>query len=504
MSAAGPIPYDVQPGFLCIQRKGAEDHKAWPTGATVRVAYVGQVSPVVRGAMDSALAEWQRIVGTSPVPIDIKMASPDDKTADVRIAEGSGISWCVYGADALDVREQDRPTAWFGIGGWKRGVGAIWTPQEVGRVARHMCGHIYGLAHPLDDAAKWKPDAVKRYLAQDEAGQLLDQPGLSSWTAAAGSIMRFDRPAELVDAPVGGGRSMSTLSDAVDAPTVALLKSLYPTSPDVEVAICKRADMDAARWGKEHSTSMTSNILPGVCRLDLAANAQFRFNCFAQPDLVKPGKSYEFKMLAWGGPPSDLGPDSTARWLSFPPADARIQTGTKASQDIRPGSAVTGESLDQEIKFAAPFARPPKVVVSLTGFDINRDSTVRAKVYATDITPTGFKIHLETWADTSSFNIMASWLAYPADDDTFRSGSLDRPGTGLQLQHSADHTFDSPFVKRPRYLWYGLSLIDTPNTKVGVEINVPSWTRSGLTSVVSATKAENRFSRLCGVYIAIL
>ncbi len=64
-----------------------------------------------------------------------------------------------------------------------------------------------------------------------------------------------------------------------------------------------------------------------------------------------------------------------------------------------------------EVFFAAPFAYPPVVHLSLTGFDIDQAYTSRLVVRALDITANGFKAEISTWHDSRVYSTEVAWLA---------------------------------------------------------------------------------------------
>lgn len=78
------------------------------------------------------------------------------------------------------------------------------------------------------------------------------------------------------------------------------------------------------------------------------------------------------------------------------------------------------------IKFEPPFfSVPPKVVVWLGGIEMHLLNAWRVKTYATDVTETGFILHLDTWGDSKILTAGASWVAFPGDDKSICTGRLD-------------------------------------------------------------------------------
>jgi hypothetical protein len=65
----------------------------------------------------------------------------------------------------------------------------------------------------------------------------------------------------------------------------------------------------------------------------------------------------------------------------------------------------------RRIDFASPFAGPPVVHVSVSGFDIDNWDTARLRVHAEAISATGFELVLTTWRMTKVYSAESSWLA---------------------------------------------------------------------------------------------
>ena len=88
-----------------------------------------------------------------------------------------------------------------------------------------------------------------------------------------------------------------------------------------------------------------------------------------------------------------------------------IQSGS-VSADL---NCQSGKPLSQTfpITFLPKFSVTPKVYVAFWNIDwCNNGKNLRARTYAKDITPTGFSLVVETWGDTSMWNLGANWLAF--------------------------------------------------------------------------------------------
>ncbi|KAN0060836.1 hypothetical protein ACQY0O_007495 [Thecaphora frezii] len=511
MPVAQPTRYDLQPGFVCCLKGDGDGHRPWATGQLVQVALAEGVSPVVKEALEQAQNDWRESIGPGVNTINIQWVG-NDKQSDVLIAEGSGLSWSYVGSDAGPKRGSE-PTAWLGLGGWKANRGAIWTKDDLLRAARHLWGHIYGLDHPRDESTRWNLEAVGKICGgtQVAAEQLELRRGAPYKGDATDSIMHFDRPAELLANPLAA-KLVPQRNATIDAATVQLLRSLYPTYTDVELLMRKASDMynfgnDAAGKAEVHSkvvtTSRTWNILPGLTKVDMGHGANFRVSCW--PTDIKDNQSYRINAGTWA---DTVLTDAEWKLLSFQQSDGRIRVGRVESNNCRDGgwtTAFASEKFTKYQKFDPPFAQPPRVVVGLAGFDTKTGVGLRVSVYASDITREGCQIHLDSWNDTVAYNIVAVWLAHEADDATIRSGALVHHATGLQAEDTLEQAFESPLACEPRHLWHAFRKIDaSPNHDLRIQIEVPERTQKRLTSKVSTWDPESKYYLLEGVYVAII
>ena len=64
------------------------------------------------------------------------------------------------------------------------------------------------------------------------------------------------------------------------------------------------------------------------------------------------------------------------------------------------------------VSFSQPFSRTPKVFVAIKLLDSSKDANLRIDTNARDITRYGFRLKVNTWADTKIYAVSTSWLAY--------------------------------------------------------------------------------------------
>jgi hypothetical protein len=104
-----------------------------------------------------------------------------------------------------------------------------------------------------------------------------------------------------------------------------------------------------------------------------------------------------------------------------------VLTGLAAAQTIETGdfSAAAGQDgytlhtgkgervFTQTVAFEKGFQSPPKVHLSLSGYEAREDlaGVVRVRVSATKITKTGFSLQVKTWGDGSVNSVWGTWMA---------------------------------------------------------------------------------------------
>lgn len=76
-----------------------------------------------------------------------------------------------------------------------------------------------------------------------------------------------------------------------------------------------------------------------------------------------------------------------------------------------------------QITFARPYTAAPKVVIWLKDLDMAKGKNKRVAAFATNITPTGFTININTWGDSILYSGAASWIAYPSNKAGVTSGT---------------------------------------------------------------------------------
>lgn len=69
-------------------------------------------------------------------------------------------------------------------------------------------------------------------------------------------------------------------------------------------------------------------------------------------------------------------------------------------------------SMTVEVNFPKPYDIKPKVMVSVTLLDADKDVNTRYNVEVLSVSRDGFTIKIRTWADSKIFSIGGYWLSY--------------------------------------------------------------------------------------------
>ncbi|KAF0636019.1 hypothetical protein FPSE5266_20341 [Fusarium pseudograminearum] len=86
-----------------------------------------------------------------------------------------------------------------------------------------------------------------------------------------------------------------------------------------------------------------------------------------------------------------------------------------------PGGRKATENASIHVTFAKPFAKTPKVAVWFTEI-IQPKGHRSLKTYVADVSPTGMRINIETWAGREFDNARVAYLAYPDGSDAIKGG----------------------------------------------------------------------------------
>lgn len=64
------------------------------------------------------------------------------------------------------------------------------------------------------------------------------------------------------------------------------------------------------------------------------------------------------------------------------------------------------------VDFKEAYAQKPVVVLAISGLDVLNAANNRITATATNVTPTGFDINYQTWADSQIWSVFLNWTAF--------------------------------------------------------------------------------------------
>ncbi|MEP0859928.1 MAG: hypothetical protein HRF52_00650 [Ignavibacterium sp.] len=95
---------------------------------------------------------------------------------------------------------------------------------------------------------------------------------------------------------------------------------------------------------------------------------------------------------------------------------AQVQSGTWSVKEGQAGYNLhtnQGErAMTISVRFPTPFENKPKVALSVTQIDADKNANQRYNVEAISISRDGFTIKIRTWSDSKVFSISGYWIAH--------------------------------------------------------------------------------------------
>jgi len=97
-------------------------------------------------------------------------------------------------------------------------------------------------------------------------------------------------------------------------------------------------------------------------------------------------------------------------------AQTKLQSGTWSVNQSIQGYSLDNNNGDRsitlDIHFTEPFTKKPKIILTITQLDSDKDVNLRYKPEAISISRDGFTLKVNTWADSKIFSLSGNWLAY--------------------------------------------------------------------------------------------
>ncbi|KAA1472305.1 hypothetical protein DENSPDRAFT_897123 [Dentipellis sp. KUC8613] len=248
--------------------------------------------------------------------------------------------------------------------------------------------------------------------------------------------------------------------------------------------------MDVRPWNKpqgETTKTITFSNLPvvpqilpfGLNTLDIDRNNNIRVVAEKQ-DIGQEG--FKLSLNTWSGTTLY---SAGASWLELPQEEKEFQWGEFSTLEVHSRSQPQ-LSTSQWIAFKREFTQPPHVVVFLSGLDMLGSRDWRVNVTATDVTRSGFRVQVDTWADSVLYCGNVGWIAYPQGRLDVVSGRADtrdiRSWIRPQLNNNNKITFGNINFAQPPKVFVALNSLNIDRSaNLRIRTSVDNVTTSGMT-----------------------
>lgn len=98
-------------------------------------------------------------------------------------------------------------------------------------------------------------------------------------------------------------------------------------------------------------------------------------------------------------------------WIAFPKGKARVACGSFSTGDVRSWSNPKPKNSAWVGFREGAFKNKPTVLVALNMLDMAGNADLRVLVDVDEVSPDGFRWHLDTWDDSTLYTASASWIA---------------------------------------------------------------------------------------------
>ena len=119
---------------------------------------------------------------------------------------------------------------------------------------------------------------------------------------------------------------------------------------------------------------------------------------------------------------------------------------------MRPYRTHRTPETSKAITFSKPFVAPPGIPLGLNYLDLGNKANIRIKAYTSDITPNGFRIHVDSWSNTVLFAGGASWLNLAPDHLEYQYGLFATHVNTHSMLSSQVITFERSFASLPEVI----------------------------------------------------
>ncbi|GFN21034.1 hypothetical protein ABZX51_012110 [Aspergillus tubingensis] len=360
---------------------------------------------------------------------NIDFVFDDSPMAQIRVSfvEGGG-SWSYLGVQNLDI-PSDQATMNFG---W---FDDNTRDDEFSRTTIHEFGHALGCIHEhMSPSASipWDKKKVYRYFMgppNSWSKEQVDQNLFRQYAPSEAYYTKFD-PLSIMLYRISNDLTLGDYetpnNTVLSATDKMFIHSLYPEQAHSQARFTtqefrppsKPNRLNAVNVNFEPEYKEAPSIAVGLTELNLSKDFNVRVKAYADR-ITKSGcvihaDSWADTILFSAG----------AAWFEVSSTDTEFQTGSFDTLELHPWNEAKPQNR-KRVVFERSFAKPPKVVVWLQGFDMDKRKDWRIAVHASNISSEGLDIHIDTWGDSILYSASASWIAYPADKDGIFSGAVD-------------------------------------------------------------------------------
>ncbi|OQD80181.1 hypothetical protein PENANT_c038G09782 [Penicillium antarcticum] len=393
----------------------------WRPGTQLHVLFLSG-STFVKNKVKFFAQIWEKYA-------NIDFVFDDSANAQIRISfvVGGG-SWSYLGRHNLQI-PSDQPTMNFG---WFDDNS---TDEEFSRTTIHEFGHALGCIHEhMSPAASipWDKPKVYAYFGgppNNWSKEDVDQNLFNKYAVSAAYYTEFD-PLSIMLYRISNDLTMGdfeTPNNTVLSSTDKMfIHSLYPeqtrnmarfSTQDFRLPSNPKL-LNATQVNFEPKYPEPPAIAVGLTELDISKEFNVRIKAYAdrvtQSGFVIHADSWADTVLFSAG----------AAWFEVASTDTEFQIGHFDTLELRPWNEAEQQNT-KRIIFENSFTKPPKVVVWLQGFDMDKHKCWKIAVHASNISSEGFDVHIDTWGESQLYSGSASWIAYPADKTGIVSGVVD-------------------------------------------------------------------------------
>ncbi|KAK5097400.1 hypothetical protein LTR70_007601 [Exophiala xenobiotica] len=444
-SIIGPAPHPIG---LALPR-----YWFWRPGRTIRVYFMNGAVALQNEVMGYA-SEWEAVC-------NLKFQRVTTAQAEIRIslADGNGYNSSV-GTSCYD-KPSNLPTMHLSIAGDQ----PMWRRHYV----LHEFGHAIGCVHEQSSPAAnivWNIPAVEEYYGGSPNYWTKDQIYLNvlhqytseevvNTTVDTTSIMAYKIPARLTL----NGFSMPlnmTLSD-IDKEFIAKMYGWKRR----DVGMFRTMDMPNRQQFQQTNIQKVDFYPPYLSTEPRIAMALNWIDCGerhgqrirALEDKVTT-TGMEVHVDSWSDTALYGGGVS---WMEFESTDVRSwQNPAHPADDTK------------TISFDTAFQNVPNVILFLRYVDIDWNTGTRLRTWTESVTMTDFRVHINTWSDTTLYDGGVSWVAY--DPLNLPAGLWVESGTLTnetfptnQQSHSGSITFSPGKFEKPPTVLLGIPYFDFHN-----------------------------------------